>query len=55
MIEGQMEIKLRDSNAERIKTDLLVIPVREKKLDDALIRAAGPPSSRQSARAHAKK
>jgi Cytosol aminopeptidase family, N-terminal domain. len=38
MIEGQMEIKVRDSNAERIKTDLLVIPVREKKLDDALIR-----------------
>ena len=27
MIEGQMEIKVRDSNAERIKTDLLVIPV----------------------------
>jgi len=39
MIESQMEIKIRDSNAERIKTDLLVIPVREKKLDDALIRA----------------
>src|SRR4029450_7687061 len=34
-----MEIKVRDSNPERIKTDLLVIPVREKKLDDALIRA----------------
>ena len=35
-----MEIKFRDSQrSERIKTDLLVIPVREKKLDEPAIRA----------------
>ena len=34
-----MEINFRDSNVDRIRTDLLVIPVREKKLDDPAIRA----------------
>ncbi len=34
-----MEVKFRDSNAATIKTDLLVIPVREKKLDEPAIRA----------------
>ncbi|MGH7816999.1 MAG: leucyl aminopeptidase family protein, partial [Candidatus Binatia bacterium] len=39
MIEVVMEINFRDSNVDRIRTDLLVIPVREKKLDDPAIRA----------------
>lgn len=34
-----MEIFFRDSAADRIKTDLLVIPVREKRLDDPAIHA----------------
>jgi leucyl aminopeptidase len=34
-----MEIRFRDTNAAAIKTDLLVIPVREKKPDEAVIRA----------------
>jgi leucyl aminopeptidase len=34
-----MEIRFRDTQADRIKTDLLVIPVREKKLDDPALRA----------------
>lgn len=34
-----MEVKFREMQAERIKTDLLVIPVREKKLDEPLIHA----------------
>ena len=34
-----MEIRFRDTQADRIKTDLLVIPVREKKLDDSVLRA----------------
>jgi len=34
-----MEVRLRDTTAERIKADLLVIPVREKKLDTPEIRA----------------
>ena len=34
-----MEIRFRDTSVERIKTDLLVIPVREKKLDDPALRA----------------
>jgi leucyl aminopeptidase len=34
-----MEVRFRDTTAERIKTDLLVIPVREKKLDLPEIRA----------------
>ncbi|MSP37033.1 MAG: leucyl aminopeptidase [Deltaproteobacteria bacterium] len=34
-----MEIKFRDTQAERIKCDLLVIPVRENHLDDAALRA----------------
>jgi leucyl aminopeptidase len=34
-----MEIRFRDASAERIKTGLLVIPVREKKLDAPEIRA----------------
>ena len=34
-----MEIRFRDSQVDRIKTDLLVIPVREKKLDDPALRA----------------
>ena len=29
-----MEIRFRDAGAERIRTGLLVIPVREKKLDE---------------------
>ena len=33
-----MEIRFRDANAERIKTGLLVIPVREKHLEDSHIR-----------------
>jgi leucyl aminopeptidase len=34
-----MEIRFRDASAERIKTGLLVIPVREKQVDDTQIRA----------------
>jgi leucyl aminopeptidase len=34
-----MEIRFRDASAERIRTGLLVIPVREKKLDEPEIRA----------------
>ena len=34
-----MEIRFRDSTAERIKAGLLVVPVREKKLDDPQLRA----------------
>jgi leucyl aminopeptidase len=34
-----MEIRFRDTSAERIKTGLLAIPVREKKLDASEIRA----------------
>ena len=34
-----MEIKFRDASAVNIKTDLLVIPVREKQLDEPAIRA----------------
>jgi len=34
-----MEISFRDTHVERIKSDLLVIPVREKKLDDPVLRA----------------
>ena len=34
-----MEIRFRDAHPERIKTGLLVIPVREKRLEDAHIRA----------------
>ncbi len=34
-----MEVKFRDTTAERVKTDLLVIPVREKKLEGPEIRA----------------
>ncbi|HET9915988.1 MAG TPA: leucyl aminopeptidase [Candidatus Binatia bacterium] len=34
-----MEIRFRDSAADRIKSDLVVIPVREKRLDDPVIRA----------------
>ena len=34
-----MDVKFRDASVERIKTDLLVIPVREKKLDEPYIRA----------------
>src|SRR5688572_20059411 len=34
-----MEVRVRDTTAERIKTDLLVIPVREKKLEEPEIRA----------------
>jgi leucyl aminopeptidase len=34
-----MEIRFRDSAADRIKFDLVVIPVREKRLDDPAIRA----------------
>jgi len=34
-----MEIRFRDTQVDRIKTDLLVIPVREKKLDDPALRA----------------
>ena len=34
-----MEIRFRDTNVERIKSDLLVVPVREKKLDDPALRA----------------
>jgi leucyl aminopeptidase len=34
-----MEIKFRDTNVERIKSDLLVVPVREKKMDDPALRA----------------
>jgi leucyl aminopeptidase len=34
-----MEVKVRDTTAERIKTDLLVIPVREKNLEGPEIRA----------------
>ncbi|MBM2805089.1 MAG: pepA [Deltaproteobacteria bacterium] len=34
-----MEISFRDTPVERIKSDLLVIPVREKKLDDPVLRA----------------
>ena len=34
-----MEIKFRDTSAVNIKTDLLVIPVREKQLDEPAIRA----------------
>ena len=34
-----MEIRFRDSAADRIKSDLVVIPVREKRLDDPAIRA----------------
>ena len=34
-----MEIRFRDTHVDRIKTDLLVIPVREKKLDDPALRA----------------
>ena len=34
-----MEVRFRDTTAERVKTDLLVIPVREKKLEGPEIRA----------------
>jgi leucyl aminopeptidase len=34
-----MDVRVRDTTAERIKTDLLVIPVREKKLEEPAIRA----------------
>jgi len=34
-----MEIRFRDSACDRIKSDLVVIPVREKRLDDPAIRA----------------
>ena len=34
-----MEIRFRDASAERIRTGLLVLPVREKKLDEPEIRA----------------
>jgi leucyl aminopeptidase len=34
-----MEVRFRDGSAERIKTGLLVIPVREKKLEEPEIRA----------------
>jgi leucyl aminopeptidase len=34
-----MEIRFRDASAERMRTGLLVIPVREKKLDEPEIRA----------------
>lgn len=34
-----MEVRFRDTRAERIKTDLLVIPVREKKLEEPYLRA----------------
>ena len=34
-----MEIRFRDTPADRIKSDLVVIPVREKRLDDPVIRA----------------
>ena len=34
-----MEIRFRDTQVDRIKTDLLVIAVREKKLDDPALRA----------------
>src|SRR5581483_8281960 len=30
-----MEIRIRDHSPERIRTDLLVVPAREKRLDDA--------------------
>jgi leucyl aminopeptidase len=33
-----MEVRFRDAAAERIKTDLLVLPIREKKLEEPLIR-----------------
>ncbi|HSQ13906.1 MAG TPA: M17 family peptidase N-terminal domain-containing protein, partial [Candidatus Deferrimicrobium sp.] len=34
-----MEIRFRDSRADRIKSNLVVIPVREKRLDDPVILA----------------
>src|SRR2546430_13904260 len=34
-----MQINFRDTHAERIKSDLLVIPIRENNLDESLIRA----------------
>ena len=34
-----MEIKFRDRNVEAVKTDLLVLPVREKQLEEPAIRA----------------
>ena len=34
-----MEVKFRDTSATNVKADLLVIPVREKQLDDPAIRA----------------
>ncbi len=34
-----MEIRFRDSTADRIKSDLVVIPVRDKQLDDPALRA----------------
>ena len=34
-----MEVKFRDANADRIRTELLVIPVREKTLDDPTLRS----------------
>ena len=34
-----MEIRFRDTSADRIKSDLVVIPVRDKRLDDPVIRA----------------
>ncbi len=34
-----MEVRFRDANPVNVKTDLLVIPVREKQLDDPAIRA----------------
>lgn len=34
-----MEIRFRDTLADRIRSDLVVIPVREKRLDDPVIRA----------------
>jgi len=34
-----MEIKFRDANADRIKTELLVIPLGEKKLDESVLRS----------------
>jgi leucyl aminopeptidase len=34
-----MDLRFRDASAERVKTGLLVIPVREKRLEDAPLRA----------------
>ena len=34
-----MDLRFRDASAERVKAGLLVIPVREKRLEDAPLRA----------------